>query len=1673
MSGSVRPPPLPPEAFTPQTGGGFGRGISLPQPPPLNPGLAAAAAAPPVVSTHDPANLVPVPASVPPQVVRGREQDMTNTLVRQMQAARANPAANVLAAQNPNDATIPTPTEQEQYARDIPSKIFHTIGEGLQYLEWARAPVDVSFDQWNSAMNKLTPPIESFLSHLTDGAPEQLKTSPVLSIIKDLAGQTALGAATSITPLPGPLRGAEALIGKQLAQTPEQKTAQQQTYDKTYQQEKANGASDFVAHWNSSKAKATAEYDTMFGKDTPERLIWDTITDPINWVGWGLGENAGRNILRNAIEHPGVFSPIKQLVGHALIGADQLPQLPFHATSALSKGAWNAAKTLPLFEKALPHVEEHFSHGVVNPETGLLVGGSARAKIETAARSIQDILNIFREQGLNVTGFNAAHNVNPFSLDQHAFGGYTPQARSGVLDAKTGKTIGGWASQWEDLAKQASQMGDPVSKLYAMETIAHTRQAVARESADTSALVEKIKSGDPDTLRSLNMIDQSGAPTGVSAGQFINEQYDLLNNYNYAAQNAARKMLSSFTPNESLLSQFTPEQNTAAGKILDQLHGSVKGEASLARAQIEGSAANNTPGLMDTTNNIIKERQEIQAKIDSITGPTGAFRSYGDEQVVRRLRQRLDQLPEPTPEFLAQSKEGIYNHRNTNIMSHFSGARQALADTLTNGDMTKLHELIGLHDPLNNPVAHDFFRDLRTAQGQAVGPNEVSHMLPTSLSNFWGHNLADSAPKAAHQVILDRARLAKILQPKSNEILAYLGYTPEEISGFAKSGIQLDKAIHDAPGIPNDTLPSQLNARLANPLGNIARTKVKSLTDLVNGLQGKGVLESPAWTQLNSLNNSYRRGGDLLFDNDLKMISHKLINQKTAEYGPTNQFEKFWDQATHGLNIGSQAFKELLLLSPSYHPLVTGQELVTGMMHGIMPWEVMPDLKYAYQKASSRSGSEMPILPRTYQRALDLQGRAAPSAIPGLGSTAITERAIGKGAEARGGGDIPLTAIEQIPAPIRMLLGGALGFGAAGNTLNPVTILLGAFAGYHAPKMVKWNTEASRNVNAVLRAGPWHQKSQAYLAEQAPKFLDDFERALANDTRTRLSGTPDFQAGFKVNPPTAADLPVQPNTWADVPVPGTRAATEPQFSTATRPPPNNQIPEALNPLHLDPNLTPPPKFTSASPDPQAIQETINRLRARSGNFAADDLSAITSLFGAHDNIGADFSKQWLNHLAESDRLGIEHANHIHSDYGITSNFEAGKAGLNHIMPFYVWMNRLIPFYLRHGLEMPALAYNFIKVQKAMEEQNRKEGRLSQRYNQMVKLPGGEALASATTGQPGSYEMINPLSPFIPGVGIGHQSGGADEGALSQLVSAAGGLGYGTFPTVPFLLNTVSALPYPNPLHGQFNEPAPNLIRQDPVMTGVANATLPITNELYKLFGDHRLEYPLAQAQTRSADPEALFHAAFNAPRSMLGMSSPDFTDIATKRILADWSSQIDHMPNSPRFVAAMSNPGNPLYIKAKEEAVRRQNMQELTRFTEPFSTRAVSPIEDFTESQRSHAQSDFGPLLAELTSKYMATRYPGYNNYSMANQSSDELAQQQIPIKTPSDLQSQFGIYPSTPMPEMQAYLNWLYNSGYPQDQWFLPQTINTYLTIKSQQPQLISQTMGQSPFNPLTPLQP
>jgi hypothetical protein len=1321
--------------------------------------------------------------------------------------------------------------------------------------------------------------------------------------------------------------------------------------------------------------------------DPGSKFAYELLGNPTTWVGPGALDALGSHIIVNA------GGDVTRLaLGRALQMVDKVYSAPFDLGGWATGKAVDAMHLKPVFSW-LTHAPDEVNQIGAGPLYPFMPGSSTRAKVTEWARSAHDLLDQLRQQGWDQTTFRDATG-DPWQANP--FPGFTAQARQG------------WDQGWTALRAQATRLENPLSQLYATRLVDEGRQATAFQTQRVAADVARIESGDPAVFAEYGR-------TPAEAPQLKGEIYDNLHSYVQSIQQAVADRIEAFQPNESLVNGFTAQQKADATQVLRELNNTLHNDVVLSRSNIDKVSGMVTRNQADRDSWVAlreQARPEMERELQQgvINGP------YTD--LFKQIEQHLQtNYPVPSSLWQSQATQHFINARNLAMDQHYQAAYQRLADVLTGGDTQQLHGLIGVTD-FENPVYRDLVKQVSSLRAQSLGQDAIAESLPPQLSQWYKQaGLDRDLPGFISRAVNDKQSVARVLATRdsngisrADEVLGRLGMSPADIKAAKASGQSFQQTL--------------------------ASRGVTSLRDLVDRFRSGGVFSNDEWNRLNQLASKYERTGDLLNDDGLQIVGHLVVQKAFDRFGPSGM-DKVFGRLPRILQLMGQSYKERMLLSAAYHPLVQAQELYAAALHGISPFELGGYLAKAGAEAATGHGPE-PTLPKYIQRGLDLWGQDKPPlavTTGGLANATLSKAGVGGPTEA-------LTATEQLPGWAKTgtaLLHAASMAVSTGNpmvgALNMVPHLL--LEHRVIPALAHTNADVARALEVVLRSVPWYKAKSEYLQRVAPDFLDRLEGVLM-EPRSSLSG----------------ELP---------------AVTGPWLSPMGVPDAAERLPRAgIGNYYGYPQRTPGVGVGPLNNFNQ-VRDVVDRLRARGGFFSPDDVADVASLFNVPTAKVQELHREWLGLLYAGDRAGIDFASHIHFDAGRPSQFEDTLSGF---FPFYMWMFRLLPFTAIHMIEQPALAEQFINAQKDIEQANRNAGRTQAEYNGMVQLPGTGGIASFINGHPGSPDlMVNPFSAIVPGMGAFTSPPTSSEPPINQLLGAASGIGLEPYPPVTLGLNAAAAALRAMGGPDVYDEPAGGFSRQASIYGLLNNALVDPAvlglNSLLGPLGDQSLNYPLAQLRLQDADPDYWWKVLYNTPNVALGERPQSYQDIAVRKRLAEMSLEQYGRPNAPPMVQAMDQPNSPLYQMALAEVQRQQNLSGAMRFLEPFSLRVDNPTSQAINTQRSAAEMAYGPTVAQVLGRFLPSRYPLWGAYSAANNTPDgmyDFTNQSFPYGfTGSQL------VPTDPRPLMEQYVEFASSYGIPPNQWWLPQNVTAWLESKAaseRMGQLLEQRASQ-PINP------
>lgn len=1327
--------------------------------------------------------------------------------------------------------------------------------------------------------------------------------------------------------------------------------------------------------------------------DPTSKFIMDMSHSPLTYFPTGGLEKSGLEVA--AKMNPGLMADLVR----AIVFVDSAPnKLASWGLKTFVGEPYKFMKAYPLFSQPINAVENtvknFFDHTVkmiteqeANPENtllGSLQGGSWRGQTNKFEEIIQNILRQFTGQNIDHFAFNQIVN-KPFEVNASHFQGFTD-----TNELNKAQEVG-----WKALRTAANSLDNYPAKIYAAHEVEMGRAASAAYHEEILGDATLIEHDDPETLQKYLKLDYSDqrAIGSTAKADLIRQLYQAAHVYDLEIQKAVSNDIARFNQNVSPLAVKGSEElgvraaSTPPKEDMMFVHDVLKtmNEANL-------DAWSKTKESIDTINMIKNQIMNRTANLNTILNHPEMVKGLAAQSpahisirdaIVNQTRPDV-----PSKDFLSEARQFMYSQRNAAYVKNFLSAQDQMTQRFTLGlGPYELKKLVGGSEAMTR----QFQMSLQAIQAQAVGHNGMSALLSPELGNFYDRYLADLMPSIAKRLTVDKGQFMKTIYDNQEKILEGLGYSRDEIAQLmSRAG-------------------SLVNSPLLLTPAELAAKKIRRTSDLLQALNRTNAIGPDAFNRLNTIYREYQKSGDILFDDPLRLSAGKLVDAFIRQKGP-GLIEQAMGKTYAPINLAFQwLFKENTLLTLAYHGTITMQDLVSAWMHGRNPWTTARQVWRAYEQVPKYLKGEdvnvMSLFPKASQDAYELTNWTPHRSITsgGIGSSLF------QAGEDLGGIAKNLTASEKVPASWKMGLAAiqSLPYFASGNLpLGIINMIYHSFFNVRlAPILLHANSEVSRAASSIFRVVPHTQGFTEYLKEVAPYFLMDMAEQL--DQIRNVKEVSPLVEGIsnQLSPENQQPL------WRNLFPPGLA---------------NDQATGISRPV-----------YDNADAE---IERVIKHLWARNGLFSENDIRDVGTMLNIHPATINDLARKWSGHLFEADKRGVDWANHMHFDYGTPSNFEDITS---HVVPFYIWFNRLLPFTIQHLAEDPRIVSFLVNFESAIRNANLQAGRgANPKYNEQMQLPEPfNYLSDFISNQHHSYLTADPLSMILPGTGMYQGDVDPNSPVGNQILTVMSNLGMDPFWTVPFILNTISAISEKAGGAPIYNSPPPNFIRQ----TGMDNMInryifQPASAQLMAALGNPTHLNPITSEAEKNITEEDYLHQIYEAPRLAMGLPPESYTDIAVKRRLAEQSRAATGTSNSPMYAMAANNPNSMLYRMAQADVQRQQELSGMLRTILPMRTSIVSPKEQDYDRQHQDVMQTYGPQVADLIERYLPSRYPDYNMYDSANHNPN------IPIGKPGQWPLPVALPPpQKPDLDINNYIMWLQTAHVPVDQWFNQDVINQY----------------------------
>lgn len=340
-------------------------------------------------------------------------------------------------------------------------------------------------------------------------------------------------------------------------------------------------------------------------------------------------------------------------------------------------------------------------------------------------------------------------------------------------------------------------------------------------------------------------------------------------------------------------------------------------------------------------------------------------------------------------------------------------------------------------------------------------------------------------------------------------------------------------------------------------------------------------------------------------------------------------------------------------------------------------------------------------------------------------------------------------------------------------------------------------------------------------------------------------------------------------------------------------------------------------------DAAAIQTALS---ARQGRFGPQFLWETLRGAGLSEGASNAALRQWARVLERSNQTGIGEANRIHFDYSDRTNLDELMAK---VLPFHVWASRNLVYYRDFLASHPSLAAALIAYDQEAEKERNLAGRTS-RLRGMVGGGPGE-IVRALFGQDGGL-YLDPSQALFSIKGQFRDVPTSDESTpVGRVLDTAGRIGLS--PWVGY--------------------------------------TLPL--QVAGLLGDRPVgqQFPVSRLLDRTVgiNPEAPVQMGLNAlqrlatGRTVRSISGDPVQDDAVRKQILDLAVRETGKPaaQAPEYMAALDDPGNPIYQQALAMVKRRTAGEGLLGFVAPIPMKFQTAEEAAVRQAQADARGGVAP----------------------------------------------------------------------------------------------------------------
>ncbi len=645
-------------------------------------------------------------------------------------------------------------------------------------------------------------------------------------------------------------------------------------------------------------------------------------------------------------------------------------------------------------------------------------------------------------------------------------------------------------------------------------------------------------------------------------------------------------------------------------------------------------------------------------------------------------------------------------------------------------------------------------------------------------------------------------------------------------------------------------------------------------------------------TLRNTLERWTKEGMDLLQDDELSLVQHRIVMDKRNQLGIKGD-----GPIAGALRTPMRAWAEQALLSPRYHLQNVASILGMGQLDGVGAGGIARNIGESLRNLGEEGVARYPSVIR--KALTDWEQPDTPRAIADSFASSLGEKPLVEGQRVAG------SAMSKIPTAIRFG-GGAL----AGSPAGPVGMAFGGLLGAFAPTLVEANKKLGSAIEFAARSTAWMTGKEQHVQKEMSGFLS----WLAQEMRTVKPRVGEASTLARDIVPQSASTAVSgleqglvpAQTMADGGMPLLAARTPARQGAKTGeyiPPPGR------NAASQAPKQQPRVGYEVPHSSKQ-IADTLNEIRSTDGRIGASRLMRILSNHDVNMDVANQAVKRWQNILQQGDVTGEKLAAKINFDYAKTDNFEEMMRG---IAPFIVWPKRAMPFFAQALAEHPGLILALAKYNDLSEQDTKSLPRQYQGMANTGRL--GETVARRIFGRQGKV-FTNPIEMFMPFANIQEPSDKSSSTLGGQARNLLGDVGLGLAPWVDI----------PATVAGVYgNRSMPRILRHSGLLQALTGTDV-----------ENAWRGPAANAQTMLTDSAA----------------PADWFDYLIKRRILEKSVEETGKTQAPEYVRAIENKSSPIYQQAARDVKRQTAAGNTLGFVSPAQLRMLPATEELAAQDR-------------------------------------------------------------------------------------------------------------------------